>query len=208
MKRVLFQNREEGGKLLADQLMSLRQRRPEDIDDSPLVMLAIPRGGVVTGHVIASILGTKLDILISQKIVSPYNFNITIGTCYLFTNLKEREETMINVPRNYIDEQVSRAVKEIEYRLERFRSDNSYNLRNKTVLLVDDGVETGATMLAATQWVVKQKPKELIVAVPVAPKETINMLAWVAEPLWFIVILNPLMLGNITEISQLLLMIM
>jgi predicted phosphoribosyltransferase len=57
MKRVFFQNREEGAKLLADQLLWLRRRKREEISDSPLVILAIPPGGVVTGHVIASTLG-------------------------------------------------------------------------------------------------------------------------------------------------------
>jgi putative phosphoribosyl transferase len=71
---------------------------------------------------------------------------------------------MIDNPRRYIDEQGSHTVEEIERRLERFRGNNKYNLNGKTVLLVDDGISTGATMIAATQWVTRQKPKELIVA--------------------------------------------
>ena len=153
-----------------------------------LVILAIPRGGVVTGHVIASILGGKLDILISQKIVSPYNFNITIGavvhdgTSYSLTkHTGGGEDTMINISRRYIDEQVSHTVKEIERRPERFRGNNTYDLNGKTVLLVDDGIATGATMFAATQWATRQKPKELIVAVPVAPRESVDKLSQVAD---------------------------
>jgi putative phosphoribosyl transferase len=88
---------------------------------------------------------------------------------------------MINIPRRYIDEQVSHTVKEIERRLERFRGNNTYNLNNKTVLLVDDGIATGATMFAASQWVTRQKPKELIVAVPVSPRESVDKLSRVAD---------------------------
>ncbi|HYA82160.1 MAG TPA: phosphoribosyltransferase family protein [Candidatus Bathyarchaeia archaeon] len=181
MKRVFFQNREEGAKLLADQLTWLRRRKREEIRDSPLVILAIPRGGVVTGNVIASILSAKLDILVSEKIVSPYNFNITIGavvhdgTSYSLSKHKGEEE------RRYFNEQVSNTIKQIERRLERFRGNNTYDLKGKTVLLVDDGMATGATMFAATQWVRTQEPKELIVAVPVAPRAAVDILARVAD---------------------------
>ena len=188
MKRVLFQNRQEAARLLANELVWLKGEKREEANNLSLVILAIPRGGVVTGHVIASILGRKLDVLVSQKIVSPYNFNITIGavvhdgTTYSLTKYTGGgEDTMISIPRRYMDEQVSHTVKEIERRLERFRGNNAYNLNNKTVLLVDDGIATGATMFAATHWVRRQKPKELIVAVPVATRESVDKLSQVAD---------------------------
>ena len=86
-----------------------------------------------------SILGGKFDIVISQKIVSAYNFNVTIGavvhdgTSYSLTkHTGGGEDMMISIPRRYIDEQVSHTVKEIERRLERFHGINTYNLNNKT----------------------------------------------------------------------------
>ena len=180
MKQVMFQNREQAARLLANELVWLKGEKREEADNLSLVILAIPRGGVVIGHVIASILGGKLDILISQKIVSPYNFNITIGavvhdgTSYSLTkHTGGGEDMMISIPRRYIDEQVSHTVEEIDRRLERFRGNNTYNLNNKTVLLVDDGIATGATMIAATQWVT--------VAVPVAPRESVDKLSQVAD---------------------------
>ena len=187
MKRVLFQNRQEAARLLANELVWLKGEKREEGNNFSLVILAIPRGGVVTGHVIASILGGKLDVLVSQKIVSPYNFNITIGAVihdgisYALTKHTGGEDTMISIPRRYMDEQVSHTVKEIERRLKQFRGNNTYNLNNKTVLLVDDGIATGATMFAATQWVRRQKPKELIVAVPVATRESVDQLSQVAD---------------------------
>ncbi len=97
------------------------------------------------GHVIASTLGVRLDIIISEKIVSPYNFNITIGavvhdgTSYSLTE-HEGEDTMITFRPGYFEEQVSHTVKQIERRLERFRGNNTYDLNGKTVVLVDDGI--------------------------------------------------------------------
>src|ERR1700693_674792 len=138
MKQVMFQNREQAARLLANELVWLKGEKREEADNLSLVILAIPRGGVVIGHVIASILGGKLDILISQKIVSPYNFNITIGavvhdgTSYSLTkHTGGGEDMMISIPRRYIDEQVSHTVEEIDRRLERFRGNNTYNLNNK-----------------------------------------------------------------------------
>jgi putative phosphoribosyl transferase len=189
MKRVFFRDRTEAAKLLAEQLVWLSRSKPEEETHSSLVILAIPRGGVVTGHVIASILSARLDILISEKIVSPYNFNITIGAVvHDGTNYSLAkdvgvggESTMMSIPRRYFDEQVSHKLKEIGRRIERFRGNSTYDLNGKTVVLVDDGIATGATMHAATQWVRKQKSKELIVAVPVAPREAIDKLALVAD---------------------------
>ena len=68
MKPILFQNREKAARLLANELIWLKGEKREDADNLSLVILAIPRGGVVIGHIIASILGGKLDILISQKL--------------------------------------------------------------------------------------------------------------------------------------------
>jgi len=76
----------------------------------------------------------------------------------------------LEIPYGYIEKQISVMTEEMESRLIRFRGNNKYNLNQSTVLLVDDGIATGATVCAAVQWLKKQKPKELIVAVPVAPK--------------------------------------
>jgi putative phosphoribosyl transferase len=191
MTRVFFQNREQGAKLLADQLMWLREGKQGEIGNSSLVTLAIPRGGVITGQVIASVLGARLDILISEKIVSPYNFKITIGAVVhdgTFYSLpinpegeKEEEDSLIILRPQYFDEQVSHTVKRIQPRLERFRGNNIYDLKNKTVVLVDDGMATGATMCAAAQWARIQKPKQLIVAAPVASKESVDMLERIGD---------------------------
>ena len=83
---------------------------------------------------------------------------------------------MLNVPQKYIDSEISAQIKEIESRLMKFRGTKEYHLEGRTVVLVDDGIATGATMFVAIQWVKKQKPKQIIVAIPVGPKDTIDKL--------------------------------
>ena len=83
---------------------------------------------------------------------------------------------MLNVSQEYIYEQISIQKQEIERRLMRFRGSKQYHLQGKTIILVDDGIATGATMFVAIRWLGNQKLKGLIVAVPVAPKGTLDKL--------------------------------
>ena len=92
--------------------------------------------------------------------------------CYF---LNEDIVGVINIPPNYIEDQVKVQKKEIERRLMNFRGRKEYDteLRGRTVILVDDGIATGATMLSAVQWLkIKQNSQTLIIAVPVAPPDT------------------------------------
>lgn len=166
------------------------------------IILAIPRGGVVTGDVIASVLNTKLDIVVSRKLGAPYNPELAIGavmhdgTHFLNTDIVR----MLNVPQKYIDAEIAAQRKEIERRLTLFRGSIEYDLQGKAVVLVDDGIATGATMFAAVQWVKKQKPRKLIIAVPVGPIETIDKLKKVADEV--VVISLPLFFGAVGEFYQ------
>jgi len=145
---------------------------------SELIILAIPRGGVVIGDVVASRLGAKLDIVVSRKIGAPYNSELAIGAVMSDGSFFPNEDviSMLNVSQEYVDEQISIQEKEIERRLMRFRGNKQYHLEDKIIILVDDGIATGATIFAAIQWLRNQKPKRLIVAVPVAPKDTLDKL--------------------------------
>lgn len=191
---MLFKNREDAAKKLVKKLEWLKKENP--------IILAIPRGGVITGNVIASDLGAKLDIIVSRKIGAPDNPEFAIGAVMhdgsYFPN--ERNIIMLNVPQNYINQEIAVQMKEIDRRLVRFRGSKEYNLEGKTVVLVDDGIATGATMLVAALWVKKQKPKELIIALPVGPKETINMLSEVADKI--IVLHSPYLFNAVGEFYQ------
>jgi len=166
----MFQNRIDAAKKLVKNLEWIK-------NDDP-ILLAIPRGGVIIGDVISSALNVELDIIMSKKITAPHNPEFAIGAVMsdgsYFSN--EGGTRVLNVPQNYIDEEVASKTKEMERRLMKFRGIKEYGLEGKTIVLVDDGIATGATMFVAIQWVKKQKPKQIIVAIPVGPKETIDKL--------------------------------
>jgi putative phosphoribosyl transferase len=173
LERFIFKHREDAAKRLADKLKLL-----VDKYTNQLTILAIPRGGVVTGDVVASSLEAKLDIVVSRKIGAPYNSELAIGAVMQDGSFFPNEDVinMLNVSQEYIDEQISIQKQEIERRLMRFRGSKQYHLQNKTIILVDDGIATGATMFAAIRWLGNQKLKRLIVAVPVAPTDTFDKL--------------------------------
>jgi len=146
--------------------------------DNEIIIMAIPRGGVVIGDIIASSLGAELDIVVSRKIGAPHNPELAIGAVMHDGSFFPNEHVIrtLNVKQEYINEQIFVQEKEIQRRLLRFRGSKQYVLMNKIVILVDDGIATGATMIAAIRWLGGQQPKTLMVAVPVAPKDTFDRL--------------------------------
>jgi predicted phosphoribosyltransferase len=151
--------------------------------NNSVIILAIPRGGVVIGDVIASMLGVKLDIIVSRKIGAPDNPELAIGAVMPDGSyfLNRDIVDMLNVPQSYITEQAHVQKKEIERRLLRFKGKEgsdyyNNNFEGKTVVLVDDGIATGATILSAAQWLKTKQNccKVLMVAVPVAPADVIH----------------------------------
>ncbi|MEM2760738.1 MAG: phosphoribosyltransferase family protein [Nitrososphaerales archaeon] len=192
--QLIFHDRAEAARMLAEKMEWLRKEKP--------VILAIPRGGIVTGDIIATALDAKLDVVVPRKLGAPYNPELAIGAVmhdgsyFLNTDVI----AMLNVPKEYIDAEIASQMKEIERRLVLFRSSKEYDLGGKTVVVVDDGIATGATMFAAIQWVKEQKPKKLIVAVPVGPIDTIDRLRQVVDEV--IVISSPIFFGAVGEFYQ------
>jgi len=105
---------------------------------------------VVIGDVVASSLGAKLDIVVSRKLGAPYNSELAIGAVMYDGSFFPNEDVirMLNVSQEYVAEQISVQKKEIERRLMRFRGSKQYHLQEKTIILVDDGIATGATIFA------------------------------------------------------------
>ncbi len=178
---LIFEDRADAAKRLAKRLEWLKKEEP--------IILAIPRGGIITGNVIASTLGAKLDIVVSRKVGAPQNPELAIGAVMHDGSYYPNEDVtrILNVPQKYIEIEISAQLKEIERRLRRFRGSQEYKLEDKIVILVDDGIATGATMFVAAKWVKKQKPKRLIIAIPVGPQETIEKLKEVADD---VIVLN------------------
>lgn len=195
---VLFDDRKAAGSELVNKI-SKYLLQSENIDygklesvkaKEPLLVLAIPRGGVVLGDIIASYLHCTLDIVVSKKIGAPSNKELAIGAVMpdgiYFIN-RQIVKTL-NISENYIQSEVELQKKEIERRLIEFRGSTNYGntLNDKIVLLVDDGIATGSTIIAAARWIKDGKHvcKKLIVAVPVAPAQdatTVNELNQIAD---------------------------
>lgn len=183
MQTVLFKDRTDAAKQLAERLYWLKNEIQEN--KSSVVIVAVPRGGVVIGNIIASELGAKLDLVVSRKIGAPFNPELAIGAVmpdgsYFLNDVAE----MMNVSQDYIESQIEKEVKEIDRRLIEFRGDREYynELEDKIVVLVDDGIATGATILASAKWIKdKHNCKQLIIAVPLAPREILEDLNRAAD---------------------------
>jgi putative phosphoribosyl transferase len=207
MQSAIFKDRIDAGKQLAKRLERLKEVQREDEakeKESVVIILAIPRGGVVIGDIIASELGAKLDVVVSRKIGAPFNPELAIGAVmpdgsYFLNEVAD----MINVPQDYIDVKAHAEVKEIERRLISFRGSAEYDneLEGKIVVLVDDGIATGATILASGQWIRKKHNcKKLVIAVPVAPVDTVDDLNHIADEL--VVLYTPEPFGAVGNFYQ------
>ncbi|MGA9166696.1 MAG: phosphoribosyltransferase family protein [Nitrososphaeraceae archaeon] len=180
--QMVFEDREHAARLLGQKLEKYLMKKQILISKQKILVLAIPRGGIITGDIIASHLGVDLDIVVSRKIGTPWNSELALGAVMQDGTFYPNEEVidMLNLPQHYIDEQKALQVMEIERRLKRFRGGKEYlnydRMKGKTVILVDDGIATGATIFAAIKWMIKQETKQIIVAVPVGPRDTIEKL--------------------------------
>ncbi|MBM3910294.1 MAG: phosphoribosyltransferase [Thaumarchaeota archaeon] len=171
----MFSDRTAAGNQLGKKLEFLKGQDP--------LILAIPRGGVVIADAIAMVLGCKLDIIVSRKIGAPQNPELAIGAVLHDGSYFPNSDVvkMLQVPQSYIDLEIAEQMKEIHRRLISYRGTIHYDLSGKTIVLVDDGLATGATMIIAVLWVKKQNPKKVIVAVPVGARETIQKLAEIVD---------------------------
>jgi putative phosphoribosyl transferase len=189
----LFQNRNQAGKELVTKLKEyLQDEIKEDLQNAKdsIVIVAIPRGGVEIGDIIASSFHCTLDVVVSRKIGAPSNQEFAIGAIMpggsYFIN--QHIVNVLKISDSYIQNEVENQKKEIERRLKEFRGNTSYydTLKGKIVILVDDGIATGATIIAAAQWIKEENKyncKKLIVAVPVAPanEDTVIRLNQIAD---------------------------
>lgn len=193
---MLFEDRTQAAVMLAGKLHWLKERWANS-----LIVLAIPRGGVVTGEVIANALGASLDVVVAKKVGDPLNPEFAIGAVMHDGSFIPNDViSYIHVSKQYIEESVSALKKEIDRRLIKFRGNKTYHLAGKVALLVDDGVATGATMFAAIKWLKTQRLKKLIVAIPVGPRDTIEKLRGYVDEL--IVLHSPSIFGAVGAFYQ------
>lgn len=175
---MLFDDRREAGRLLAEHLLKFKDQRP--------VVLALPRGGVPVGFEVARALVAPLDVVLVRKIGAPHNEELAIGaitdgehpTVFIDPHLVR----LLDVAPRYINEAESAALAEIERRRHVWLGDRPPEaIAGCTAIVVDDGVATGATMRAALQATRARKPARVVLAVPVAAPESLDQLRHEAD---------------------------
>lgn len=169
---MLFKDQVSAGEELAKNLREYKNKKA--------VILAIPRGGVATGYGLAKKLNLPLDVIVTRKIGAPDNPELAIGAVgetkgSLWVNKKLVSQ--LGVSQNYLQSEIKIQKLEIKRRERIYRKEKKpLNLKNKIVILVDDGIATGATMIAAVREIRNMGPQKVVVAIPVAPPETVEEL--------------------------------
>jgi putative phosphoribosyl transferase len=175
---MLFRDRADAGRRLAEALARYRDEQP--------IVLALPRGGVPVAAEVACAIGAPLDLILVRKIGVPSHPELAMGAAVDGADpLVVRNEDVIRVAR--ISEAEFAAVRdrelaEIKRRRLRYLGERSHaDLTGHVVIVIDDGIATGATTRAALRFVRRQKPRRLILAIPVAPTSTLEELSGEAD---------------------------
>lgn len=170
----MFKNRTDAGKQLAQYLLQYKNKKD-------VLVLGIPRGGVEVAYEVAKKLELPLDILVIKKIGSPDNEEFALGAAGV-DSYYINEEYRAGISEEYIKDQIKRKQEEAKKRYTFLRQKKPLlSVKNKIVILIDDGVATGATMVLAVQVLKRQQIKKIIVAVPVAPPEAVQKLKEIAD---------------------------
>lgn len=186
----MFKNRQQAGQLLADKIV--REIKILDIEvlRDKFVILGIPRGGVVVANAVAKKLGCPLDVIVVKKIGAPGQEELAIGAVgetpgSVYLNNKLIGE--LGVKSDYLEEIKKLKNLEIKEREKLYRQNRlAFDLEGKTVIIVDDGAATGATVIVAAREVWNNEPQKVIVALPVVAKDTLAKLEKEADEVIFL----------------------
>ena len=171
---MYFRDRHDAGRQLAARLEQVGYGPRPD-----LLVLALPRGGVPVGAEVARALGAQLDVFLVRKLGLPGHEELAMGAVATggIRVLNEDVVDALQVPDSVIDEVADRELRELERREHAYRDDRPPpDVRDKTLILVDDGLATGSSMRAAAKALQQQAPKRLVVAAPVAAPQTCDAL--------------------------------
>lgn len=168
---MVFSNRFEAGIMLAKKLVKYE-------GDSNAKVLAIPRGGLQVGFEVAKHLNLVLDVLLVKKIGFPSNDEYAIGAAGLDSMILDQKVIEANnISAAYVEAKVKEIRKKLAERYEKYTGcKKQESLRGKTIILVDDGIATGLTMLATIELVKKSGAKKIVCAIPVGPIDSIALL--------------------------------
>jgi putative phosphoribosyl transferase len=173
----IFKDRIEAGFLLFERLKKYQ--------NSNTVILAIPRGGVPIGYEIAKRLHLPLDIILSKKIGHPANKEFAIGAVSLEHAIVDEHP---DVPKEYIEKETSRLQELLREKYQLYRGDyEPITIEGKNVIIVDDGIATGNTLLVSIAMLRKKIPSKIIVAVPVLPHDIVKKIEQNTDELIYLV---------------------
>jgi putative phosphoribosyl transferase len=173
--QLKFKDRFAAGEILSSTVRKYKN------DQDGVTVIGIARGGIVVADPIVEKLKADFDIIVPRKLRSPYDSEYAIGAIMhdgsLYLDTSTLQTLNDNISNRYIEMEKLEQKKEMERRLSIYRPySGEYKISDRTVILVDDGISTGATMVAASRWIRKKKPKRLIIAAPVASKRVIEHL--------------------------------
>lgn len=163
----MFKDRNEAGYLLANKL--------EKYKGTNAVILAIPRGGIPLGFIISKELNLPLEVVLSKKIGHPFHKEYAIGA----VTLKNRilSDTAVGISQTYIDEETERIRTSLNERYKEYYGNKKpISLKDKILIIVDDGIATGNTMLSIIDMLHDEKPDKIVIAIPVSPPDSIKNL--------------------------------
>ncbi|OGY10062.1 MAG: hypothetical protein A2782_04075 [Candidatus Blackburnbacteria bacterium RIFCSPHIGHO2_01_FULL_43_15b] len=166
---MLFQDRREAGRKLAEVLTPYKDKNP--------IVLALPRGGVPVGYEIAKALNAPLDVLVVRKIGAPRQREFGIGAVAPqgIKVLDKMALQNLGVAKKDVVQIENEARRELERQLRLYRGVTKYPaLGGKTVILVDDGLATGVTAMAAIKFILRENPRKIIIALPVCAPESMG----------------------------------
>ena len=171
-KVYVFKDRKEAGWLLAQKLSGYK-----DVNG---IVFGIPSGGVPVAAEIAKVLGLSLDVIIVRKIQLPDNTEAGFGAVGPDgeVSLNMNLISQLRLTEEEVKKQIQITVDTIKRRNELFREGRPFPLlKNKVVIIVDDGLASGYTMLSAVDFIKRHKPEKVVIAVPTAPKGTVDLIS-------------------------------
>ncbi|WP_027623846.1 phosphoribosyltransferase [Clostridium lundense] len=178
----MFLNREDAGKQLSLKIEKFKEEDP--------IILAIPRGGLEVAYESIRKFHFPWDFIITRKIGATHNKEFAIGAvCSDGTYfVDENYEKTFNISKEYIKNEVLIEKTEIHRRIKDYRGNRPFvDIRNKTVIIMDDGIATGFTIMAAIKSLKKQGAKKIIIAIPVLPKSTLYKLKSMVDEVIYLI---------------------
>lgn len=183
-----FKDRKWAGTLLADACKDILKKSNLNNVNNDIVLVCIPRGGVIVADAIADKLSSncKFNIVIPRKLRAPHNEEISIGAIMEdgTTYINDELYAALKISDPYLEMEKSYQLEEIKRRKKSYLESiglakselNTEQVENKIIILIDDGAATGSTIIVTARWIRKRNPKFLVILIPVAPKETFEVL--------------------------------